>query len=219
MAFYSTDLAETNPASLVRSSVIRSAFRCLSVFSLIAVMTIKVQHTSIRDVKLIEPHISSDARGAFFESFDQHEFDEKVARGYTFSQEYHTVSPNNVLYGLHYQIQRPQGKLIRVVSGEVLDVAVDLRRWSTTFGRWVSARLSAANCHQLWIPPGFAHGFVVLSEVAEILCKATERRIPEHERTLQWDDPDVNIVWNLDRPPLPAPGNVKGVSFSSAEVY
>jgi dTDP-4-dehydrorhamnose 3,5-epimerase len=182
-------------------------------------MTIKVQHTPIRDVKLIEPYISSDARGAFFESFDQSEFDEKVARGYAFSQEYHTVSAHNVLCGLHYQIQSPQGKLVRVVSGEVLDVAVDLRRWSTTFGRWVSARLSAANCHQLWIPPGFAHGFLVLSDVAEVLCKATERRIPDKERTLRWDDPDVNIAWNLDRPPVSATGSANSVSFSSAEVY
>ncbi|ANB77485.1 dTDP-4-dehydrorhamnose 3,5-epimerase [Paraburkholderia phytofirmans OLGA172] len=182
-------------------------------------MTIKVQHTQIRDVKLIEPHIISDARGAFFESFDQSEFEEKVTRGYTFTQEYHTVSARHVLCGLHYQIQRPQGKLIRVVSGEVLDVAVDLRRWSITFGRWVSAQLSAANCHQLWIPPGFAHGFLVLSEVAEVLCKATERRSPEHERTLRWDDPDVNIAWNLDGGSIPAAGDADGVSFSMAEVY
>jgi dTDP-4-dehydrorhamnose 3,5-epimerase len=182
-------------------------------------MTIKVQHTPIRDVKLIEPYISGDAGGAYFESFDQNEFDEKVARGYTFSQEYHTVSPNNVLWGLHYQIQRPQGKLVRVVAGEVFDVAVDLRRWSTTFGRWVGVRLSASNCHQLWIPPGFAHGFLVLSEVAEVLCKATERRTPEQERTLRWDDPDINITWNLSRAPVTASGSAKSVNFSSAEVY
>jgi dTDP-4-dehydrorhamnose 3,5-epimerase len=182
-------------------------------------MTIQVQHTSIRDVKLIAPHIESDARGAFFEAFDQSEFEEEVARGYMFVQEYHTVSPQHLLCGLHYQIQRPQGKLVRVVSGEVLDVAVDLRRWSITFGRWVSARLSAANCHQLWIPPGFAHGFLVLSDVAEVLCKATERRSPTDERTLRWDDPDINVAWNLDRPPIPAARDANSVSFSMAEVY
>lgn len=182
-------------------------------------MSIKVHHTPIREVKLIEPYIHSDARGAFFDSFDQSEFSEKVARGHLFCQESHTVSARNVLCGLHYQIHHPQGKLVRVVSGEVLDVAVDLRRWSSTFGRWVSVRLSAANCHQLWIPPGFAHGFLVLSDVAEVLCKATEQRIPEQERTLRWDDPDINIAWNLERPPIPATGNTNGVLFSAAEVY
>ena len=182
-------------------------------------MTIQVKHTRIRDVKLIEPRILGDARGAFFDSFDQSEFEEKVIRGYTFVQEQHTVSAHNVLCGLHYQIVRPQGKLVRVVAGEVFDVAVDLRRWSPTFGQWVSARLSASNCHQLWIPPGFAHGFLVLSDIAEVLCKTTERRSAEHERTLQWDDPDVDIAWNLDKSPITAAGDACGASFSMAEVY
>lgn len=182
-------------------------------------MSIHVKHTTIRDVKVIEPRIFGDLRGAFFDSFDQSEFEEKVTRGYSFVQEYHTVSTRNVLCGLHYQIQRPQGKLIRTVAGEVFAVAVDLRRWSPTFGHWTSARLSTSNCHQLWIPPGFAHGFLVLSDLAEVLVKATERRSAEHERTLQWDDPDIDIAWNLNERPITAAADAKGVSFSMAEVY
>jgi dTDP-4-dehydrorhamnose 3,5-epimerase len=143
-------------------------------------MTITVKPTAIHDVKLIEPKIFGDARGAFFESFNQNEFEEKVARGFRFVQDNHSVSARHVLRGLHYQIQHPQGKLVRVVVGEVFDVAVDLRRWSPTFGRWVGERLSAANGRQLWIPPGFAHGFVVLSDVAEFLYKATDFWFPEH---------------------------------------
>ncbi|MFL9911387.1 dTDP-4-dehydrorhamnose 3,5-epimerase [Paraburkholderia sp. RL17-337-BIB-A] len=182
-------------------------------------MPINVKHTTIRDVKLIEPHVLSDMRGVFFDSFDQNEFEEKVARGYTFVQERHAVSTHNALSGLHYQIQCPQGKLVRVISGEVYDVAVDLRRWSPTFGRWVGARLSASNCRQMWIPPGFANGFLVLSDVAEILCKATERAITKHERTLKWDDPDIGIAWNLCKPPITAARDAIGTSFSMAEVY
>ena len=182
-------------------------------------MTINVKHTTIHDVKLIEPKIFSDARGAFFESFNQNEFEEKVARGFRFVQDNHSVSTRHVLRGLHYQIQRPQGKLVRVVVGEVFDVAVDLRRWSPTFGRWVGVRLSAANGHQLWIPPGFAHGFVVLSDVAEFLYKATDFWFPEHERTLLWDDPDIGIDWGIDGLPLIAAKDSAGASFSSAEIY
>ncbi|SIO72192.1 dTDP-4-dehydrorhamnose 3,5-epimerase [Burkholderia sp. GAS332] len=182
-------------------------------------MTINVNHTAIHDVKLIEPKIFSDARGAFFESFNQNEFEEKVARGFRFVQDNHSVSTRHVLRGLHYQIQRPQGKLVRVVVGEVFDVAVDLRRWSPTFGRWVGVRLSAANGHQLWIPPGFAHGFVVLSDVAEFLYKATDFWFPEHERTLLWNDPDIGIDWDLDGLPLIAAKDGAGASFSSAEIY
>ncbi|ABE36959.1 dTDP-4-dehydrorhamnose 3,5-epimerase [Paraburkholderia xenovorans LB400] len=182
-------------------------------------MAIQVKHTEIRDVKLIEPCILSDMRGVSFDSFDQDEFEERVARGYRFVQERHSVSLHNVLCGLHYQIQRPQGKLVRVVNGEVFDVAVDLRRWSPTFGRWISARLSASNCRQLWIPPGFAHGFRVLSDVAEVLCKTTERGFVEHERTLQWDDPDIAISWDLDEAPITSTRDAAGTSFSTAEVY
>ncbi|AXF05534.1 dTDP-4-dehydrorhamnose 3,5-epimerase [Paraburkholderia hospita] len=182
-------------------------------------MTIQVKHTAIHDVKLIEPKIYSDARGAFLESFNQKEFEEKVARGVTFVQDNHSVSARNVLRGLHYQIQHSQGKLVRVVVGEVFDVAVDMRRWSPTFGRWVGARLSAANGHQLWVPPGFAHGFVVLSDIAEFLYKTTDFWYPEHERTLLWNDPDIGIEWGLEREPLVAAKDAAGLSFSSAEVF
>lgn len=182
-------------------------------------MTIHVKHTAIPDVKLIEPKVFGDARGAFFESFNQNEFEEKVARGVRFVQDNHSVSTRHVLRGLHYQIQRPQGKLLRVVVGEVFDVAVDLRRWSPTFGRWVGARLSSANNHQLWIPPGFAHGFVVLSDVAEVLYKATDFWVPEHERTLLWNDPDIGIDWGIDVMPLIAAKDAAGASFNSAEIY
>ncbi|PRX26063.1 dTDP-4-dehydrorhamnose 3,5-epimerase [Paraburkholderia sp. BL18I3N2] len=182
-------------------------------------MTIQVTHTAIRDVKMIEPRIVSDRRGVSFDSFDQEDFDEHVARGYRFVQERHSVSAHNVLCGLHYQIQRPQGKLVRVVNGELVNVAVDLRRWSPTFGRYVSARLSAANCRQLWIPPGFANGFLVLSDVAEVLCKTTEKRLPEYERTLQWDDADIAIEWDLRDVPITSERDSVGTRFSMAEVY
>lgn len=182
-------------------------------------MAIQVKHTAIRDVKLIEPRIVSDTHGVSFDSFDQEDFEEHVARGYRFVQERHAVYPHNVLCGLHYQIQRPQGKLVRVVNGEVANVAVDLRRWSPTFGRYISTRLSAANCRQLWVPPGFAHGFLVLSDVAEVLCKTTERGLTEHERTLQWDDPDIAIEWDLNTAPITSERDSVGTRFSMAEVY
>ncbi|TFE36402.1 dTDP-4-dehydrorhamnose 3,5-epimerase [Paraburkholderia dipogonis] len=182
-------------------------------------MTIQVKHTAIRDVKLIEPRIVSDMRGVSFDSFDQEDFEEHVARGYRFVQERHSVATHNVLCGLYYQIQRPQGKLVRVVNGEVVNVAVDLRRRSPTFGRYVRARLSAANCLQLWVPPGFANGFHVLSDVAEVLCKTTEKGLPEHERTLQWDDPDIAIEWDLTNAPVTSERDSVGTRFSVADVY
>lgn len=182
-------------------------------------MAIQVKHTAIRDLKLIEPRIVSDMRGISFDSFDQEDFEEYVARGYRFVHEHHSVSTHNVLCGLHYQIQRPQGKLVRVINGEVMSVAVDLRRWSPTFGRHASVRLSAANCSQFWIPPGFANGFLVLSDVAEVLCKTTERGLPEYERTLRWDDPDIAIEWNLVKAPITSGRDSAGTRFSAAEVY
>lgn len=182
-------------------------------------MTITVIDTAIHDVKIIEPKVFADARGAFFESFNQSEFEDKVARGFQFVQDNHSVSTRNVLRGLHYQIQHPQGKLVRVVAGEVLDVAVDLRRWSPTFGRWVGVHLSAQNRHQLWIPPGFAHGFVVLSDVAEFLYKTTDFWYSEHERTLLWNDPDIDVDWRLSSEPIIAAKDAAGVSFGAAEVF
>ncbi|RKR31655.1 dTDP-4-dehydrorhamnose 3,5-epimerase [Paraburkholderia sp. BL17N1] len=182
-------------------------------------MAIQVKRTSIRDVKLIEPRIVSDMRGVSFYSFDQEDFDEHVTRGYRFVQERHSVLAHNVLCGLHYQIQSPQGKLVRVITGELVNVAVDLRRWSPTFGRYVSARLSSANCRQLWVPPGFANGFLVLSDVAEVLCKTTEKGLAKYERTLQWDDPDIAIEWGLSNAPITSERDSVGTRFSMAEVY
>ena len=152
----------------------------------------------IADVVLLTPRVFGDDRGFFFESFNQQVFDAAVGGHWRFVQDNHSRSSRGVLRGLHYQIEQAQGKLVRVVSGEVLDVAVDLRRSSPTFGEWVSARLSAENKQQLWIPPGFAHGFVVLSEAAEFLYNTTDYYAPQHERCIAWNDPDLGVDWGLD---------------------
>ena len=150
---------------------------------------------AIPDVVLLEPKVFGDARGFFFESFNQRAFNAATGTDYAFVQDNHSRSSRGVLRGLHYQIQQPQGKLVRVVQGAVLDVAVDIRKSSPTFGQWVSAELSADNHHQLWVPPGFAHGFVVLSETAEFLYKTTDYYAPEYERCIAWDDPALAIDW------------------------
>ena len=155
----------------------------------------KTTRLAIPDVILIEPKVFSDARGFFFESFNQRAFNAATGTDYQFVQDNHSRSSQGVLRGLHYQIQQPQGKLVRVVQGAVLDVAVDIRKSSPTFGQWVSAELSADNHHQLWVPPGFAHGFVVLSETAEFLYKTTDYYAPEYERCIAWDDPALAIDW------------------------
>lgn len=157
----------------------------------------KTTPLAIPDVMLIEPQVFGDERGFFFESFNQRAFNEATATDYTFVQDNHSRSRRGVLRGLHYQIQQPQGKLVRVVQGKVFDVAVDIRKSSPTFGRWVGAELSSDNHHQLWVPPGFAHGFVVLSERAEFLYKTTDYYAPEHERCIAWDDPEIGIDWQL----------------------
>ncbi|MBP7916287.1 MAG: dTDP-4-dehydrorhamnose 3,5-epimerase, partial [Giesbergeria sp.] len=144
----------------------------------------QITRLAIPDVILIEPKVFSDARGFFFESFNQRAFNAATGTDYQFVQDNHSRSSQGVLRGLHYQIQQPQGKLVRVVQGAVLDVAVDIRKSSPTFGQWVSAELSADNHHQLWVPPGFAHGFVVLSETAEFLYKTTDYYAPEYERCI-----------------------------------
>ena len=159
----------------------------------------KVTRTAIADVVLIEPKVFGDARGFFFESFNRRAFEEAVGRPVDFVQDNHSLSSHGVLRGLHYQMVHPQGKLVRVVRGEVFDVAVDLRRSSPTFGRWVGALLSAENKRQLWVPEGFAHGFLVLGEAAEFLYKTTDYYAPEHERSLLWNDPRVGIDWPLER--------------------
>ena len=155
----------------------------------------QITRLAIPDVILIEPKVFSDARGFFFESFNQRAFNAATGTDYQFVQDTHSRSSQGVLRGLHYQIQQPQGKLVRVVQGAVLDVAVDIRKSSPTFGQWVSAELSADNHHQLWVPPGFAHGFVVLSETAEFLYKTTDYYAPEYERCIAWDDPALAIDW------------------------
>lgn len=179
----------------------------------------KVTPFAIPEVVLIEPKVFGDERGFFFESFNQARFEETVGRKINFVQDNHSRSVKNVLRGLHYQIQQPQGKLVRVVQGEVFDVAVDLRKSSPTFGRWVGQVLSAENKHQLWIPEGFAHGFVVLSDTAEFLYKTTDYYAPAHERCLLWNDPVLNIQWPPGIAPVLSAKDTQGKPFNEAEVF
>ncbi|KXK48338.1 dTDP-4-dehydrorhamnose 3,5-epimerase [Nitrosomonas europaea] len=179
----------------------------------------KVTPFAIPEVVLIEPKVFGDERGFFFESFNQARFEETVGREINFVQDNHSRSVKNVLRGLHYQIQQPQGKLVRVVQGEVFDVAVDLRKSSPTFGRWVGQVLSAENKHQLWIPEGFAHGFVVLSDTAEFLYKTTDYYAPAHERCLLWNDPVLNIQWPLGIAPVLSAKDTQGKPFNEVEVF
>ena len=173
----------------------------------------KATRLAIPDVVLIEPKVFGDDRGFFLESFNQRAFDEATGTSHQFVQDNHSRSSRGVLRGLHYQIQNPQGKLVRVVNGAVFDVAVDLRKSSPTFGQWVGAELSADNRHQLWVPPGFAHGFLVLSVFADFLYKATDYYAPEHERSVAWNDPEVGIEW----PDLEAAPTLSGKdSFASS---
>lgn len=161
----------------------------------------KATPLAIPEVVLIEPKVFGDDRGFFFESFNAKAFEEATGLKRNFVQDNHSKSSKNVLRGLHYQITQPQGKLVRVVRGEVFDVAVDLRKSSQTFGQWVGAHLSAENKKQLWVPEGFAHGFVVLSETAEFLYKTTDYYAPEYERSLRWNDPELGIEWPLQGEP------------------
>jgi dTDP-4-dehydrorhamnose 3,5-epimerase len=179
----------------------------------------KISPTRIPDVLLIQPRVFGDARGFFFESYNKKRFRELTGLSLDFVQDNHSMSQKGVLRGLHYQVRQPQGKLVRVVAGEVFDVAVDLRRSSATFGRWVGERLGADNKLQLWVPPGFGHAFYVLSETAEVLYKATDYYAPEHERCIRWDDPDLGIGWPLDGEPLVSEKDQRGVSFKDAEVF
>ncbi|KAA8703413.1 dTDP-4-dehydrorhamnose 3,5-epimerase [Pseudomonas cannabina] len=174
---------------------------------------------AIPDVIVFEPKTFGDDRGFFFESFNQKAFEEVVGRSVKFVQDNHSRSVKGVLRGLHYQIQQPQGKLVRVTAGEVFDVAVDLRKSSPTFGKWVGLHLTAENKKQMWIPEGFAHGFVVLSESAEFLYKTTDYWAPEHERSLAWSDPTVNIEWPLSDAPSLSVKDQKAVTFEDAEVF
>ena len=174
---------------------------------------------AIPDVVLLEPRVFGDERGFFFESFNQREFDSAVGKPVQFVQSNHSRSTRHVLRGLHYQIRQAQGKLVRVVAGEVFDVAVDLRRSSATFGQWVGMVLNAENKKQLWIPPGFAHGFVVVSDYAEFLYNTTDYWAPEHERCIIWDDATLAIDWPLTETPVLSVKDARGAVFNEAEVY
>ena len=180
----------------------------------------KATPLTIPDVILIEPKVFGDERGFFFESFNQAQFEQAIGKSVQFVQDNHSRSVKHVLRGLHYQIQQPQGKLVRVVQGEVFDVAVDLRKSSKTFGQWVGEILSAENKRQLWIPEGFAHGFVVLSDTAEFLYKTTDYWFPEHERCIRWDDPTLAIDWPpiINQPVISAKDG-QCASFDAAEVF
>ena len=179
----------------------------------------KVIPTEIPGVLVIEPRVFGDDRGSFFESWNQRAFDEAVGREVRFVQDNHSTSARHVLRGLHYQVQQAQGKLVRVVAGEVFDAVVDMRRSSPTFGRWVGEKLSSANRRMLWVPEGFAHGFVVLSESAQFLYKTTDYYAPQHERTLLWNDAALAIAWPLSGEPILAPKDAAGTPLAAAAVY
>ncbi|MFM7277193.1 MAG: dTDP-4-dehydrorhamnose 3,5-epimerase [Microcystis aeruginosa] len=179
----------------------------------------KVIPTEIPDVLIIEPQVYGDDRGFFLESFNQKDFREKTGVNTTFVQDNHSMSLKNVLRGLHYQIPNPQGKLVRVVNGSVFDVAVDARQSSPTFGQWVGCVLSAENKRIFWVPEGFAHGFLVLSERAEFLYKTTNYYYPQYEKTILWNDADLGIDWPLEIPPILSPKDQAGQPFKSVEVF
>jgi dTDP-4-dehydrorhamnose 3,5-epimerase len=175
--------------------------------------------TDIPDVLILEPRVFGDERGFFFESFNRREFEQAAGVRADFVQDNHSRSRRGVLRGLHYQIRQPQGKLVRIVSGEVFDVAVDLRRSSPTFGRWTGTRLTAENKRMMWIPAGFAHGFLVLSESADFLYKTTDYYAPEHERVIAWNDPDLAITWPLEGAPTLSARDAVGARLRDAEVF
>jgi len=178
----------------------------------------RVTPTTLTDVLLLEPKVFGDERGFFLESFNQQDFEETIGKSVDFVQDNHSCSQKGVLRGLHYQIKHSQGKIVRVTQGEVFDVVVDLRRSSSSFGQHTSALLNSVNHHQLWIPPGFAHGFLVLSETAEFLYKTTDYWFPEHERTLLWSDPDLSIDWPTENPQL-SPKDLQGTILKGCEAF
>lgn len=179
----------------------------------------KATRLAIPDVVLFEPKVFGDDRGFFFESFNQRQFEEAIGYPVKFVQDNHSRSIKGVLRGLHYQIQNPQGKLVRVVQGEVFDVAVDIRKGSRTYGKWVAEILSAENKRQLWIPEGFAHGFVALSDTAEFLYKTTDYYSPSHERCIAWNDPSISIDWPISTPPALSAKDQLGYSLADSEVF
>jgi dTDP-4-dehydrorhamnose 3,5-epimerase len=174
--------------------------------------------TSLQGVLLLQPRVFGDDRGFFLESYNEHVFEQLGIRE-RFVQDNHSLSARNVIRGLHYQVRQTQGKLVRVVTGEILDVALDLRRSSPTFGKWESFTLSGGNKRMLWIPRGFAHGFRVVNDGTHVLYKATDFYAPEQERTIAWNDPQLNIDWQVTEPPTISAKDRKGVAFSDAEVF
>jgi dTDP-4-dehydrorhamnose 3,5-epimerase len=179
----------------------------------------KVIPTSIPDLLILEPKIFGDARGFFFESFNQQAFNQATGLNASFVQDNHSRSARDVLRGLHYQIQHPQGKLVRVVRGAVFDVAVDIRKSSATFGQWVGVELTEDNQRQLWVPPGFAHGFVVLSDTADFLYKTTDYYAPQYERCIAWNDPAIGIQWPVDGEPQLSAKDKMGRPLMESEVF
>ena len=175
--------------------------------------------TSIPDIFLLEPQVFQDSRGFFLESYNQKIFTEKLGITVNFVQDNHSKSEYNVLRGLHYQITQPQGKIVRAIVGTIFDVAVDVRKNSPTFKQWVGYELSAENKRQLWIPPGFAHGFLILSEIAEVVYKATDYYAPKSDRAILWNDPDLAIDWPLKTPPILSVKDSNAQTFKNAEVY
>lgn len=182
-------------------------------------LTMNVLSTEIPEVLLLEPRVFGDDRGFFFESFNQQAFTDKTGTDVRFVQDNHSRSAKNVLRGLHYQVQQPQGKLVRAVVGEVLDVAVDIRKSSPTLGKWVARVLSAENKRSLWVPAGFAHGFLVLSDWAEVLYKATDFYAPAHERSILWNDPEINVDWNFDEEPILSGKDQAAKLFKDADLF
>ena len=182
-------------------------------------MPYSVTPTSLPEVLILEPQVFGDSRGFFFESYNARDFARVTGQDVIFVQDNHSKSAKNVLRGLHYQIDHPQGKLVRVTHGAVFDVAVDMRRSSPHFGRWDGVVLSDENKRQLWIPPGFAHGFVTLSDSAEFLYKTTDYWFPEHERCLLWNDPSVGVTWPIEAPPLLAAKDMAGKPLSEAATF
>jgi dTDP-4-dehydrorhamnose 3,5-epimerase len=179
----------------------------------------QIIRTAIPDLLIIEPTVFGDERGFFFESFNERKFTALTGISTQFVQDNHSKSAKGVLRGLHYQLQQTQGKLVRVVAGAVFDVAVDIRKSSPTFGQWVGVELSADNKRQLWVPPGFAHGFVTTSDSAEFLYKTTDYWAPEHERAILWNDPAIGIDWPLAGPPLLSGKDQAGKLLAEAEVF
>ena len=179
----------------------------------------KATALAIPDVFLIEPTVFGDERGFFYESFNRRAFEKATGRDVNFVQDNHSRSVKHVLRGLHYQIKQPQGKLVRVISGEIFDVAVDIRKSSPTLGQWVGEILTSKNAKQLWVPEGFAHGFVVLSETAEVLYKTTDYWAPEHEHSIAWNDPEIGIEWPIEGAPQCSAKDKQGLSLNKAVLF